>query len=252
MKRAAFAAAALCLAKGAWAQHLGSFDDEGASIYTAECVECHGNSGDLVPGVDLARGRFSRPLTDNELAAIIMNGIPDTPMGPAALDEEEIEELVAFLRDNARPRDEPQLEGDAMRGQALFEGKGECLDCHRIDGRGSRVGPDLSRIGRQRRAGDLLTSLLDPKAEVQASNRFYRVVTSTGEEVTGRLLNHDTFTVQLLDLDERLRSFRKADLREQGFADTPMPSYRDELSEQELADLVSYLASRRKSEREFD
>jgi hypothetical protein len=45
--------------------------------------------------------------------------------------------------------------------------------------------------------------------------------------------------VQLLDLDERLRSFRKADLREQGFQDTPMPPYRDMLIEQEIADLVA-------------
>ena len=87
--------------------------------------------------------------------------------------------------------------------------------------------------------------LLEPQAEVEASNRFYRVVTNAGDEVRGRLLNHDTFTVQLLDLDERLRSFRKAELREHGFEDTPMPSYRDKLSEQEIADLVSYLASRR-------
>ena len=66
---------------------------------------------------------------------------------------------------------------------------------------------------------------------MQPNNRFYRVVTKAGEEVTGRLLNHDTYTVQLLDLDERLRSFRRADLREHGFDETPMPSYRRELSD---------------------
>src|SRR5690606_17593958 len=148
-----------------------------------------------------------------------------------------------FLRDNARPREEPRLAGDAARGKALFEGKGKCTDCHRIDGSGSRIGPDLSRIGRFRRAGDLMTSLLDPASDVLPHNRFYRVVTSSGEEVTGRLLNHDSFAVQLLDLDERLRSFRKDDLLEQSFVDTLMPSYRDKLSEQEIADLVAYLAS---------
>ena len=127
----------------------------------------------------------------------------------------------------------------------LFEGKGECTSCHRIDGVGSRVGPDLSRIGRQRRPGELMAALLEPQAEVQPGNRFYRVVTNAGEEVSGRLLNHDTFTVQLLDRDERLRSFRKAELREHGFTSTPMSSYRDKFSEQELADIVSYLVSRR-------
>jgi mono/diheme cytochrome c family protein len=51
--------------------------------------------------------------------------------------------------------------------------------------------------------------------------------------------------VQLLDTDERLRSFRIADLREHGFAETPMPSARRKLSTQEIADVVSYLTSLR-------
>ena len=231
------------IATPAFAQH-SSGDEDGASVYASACVECHGENGNLIAGIDLKRGQFRRPFTDNELASLILNGIPNTTMVPADLDEEQIEQVVVFLRDNARPREEPKLAGDSPRGKVLFEGKGECMDCHRIDGVGSRVGPDLSRIGQQRRAGDLMASLLDPKTEVQANNRFYRVVTNAGEEVTGRLLNHDTYTVQLLDLDERLRSFDKADLREQSFEDSPMPSYRDELSEQEIADLVSYLASR--------
>jgi putative heme-binding domain-containing protein len=232
----------------AFAQHAGSADDEdGASVYASACVECHGENGNLIAGIDLGRGQFRRPFTDNELASLIMNGIPGTTMVASELDEEQIESVVTFLRDNARPREEPRLAGDAVRGEALFEGKGECLDCHRIDGVGSRVGPDLSRIGRVRRAGDLMRSLLDPAAEVQPNNRFYRVVTNAGEEVTGRLLNHDTFTVLLIDLDERLRRFDKADLREQGFEGSPMPSYRDTLSEQEIADLVSYLGAQRGS-----
>lgn len=235
---------AACTAGIASAQHA-SADEDGASVYAAACAECHGENGNRIAGIDLGRGQFRRPLTDNELASLIVNGIPNTAMVPSDLDEEQIEQVVVFLRDNARPREEPKLAGDAARGKALFEGKGECRDCHRIDGVGSRVGPDLSGIGRQRRAGDLMASLLDPKTEVQANNRFYRVVTNAGEEVTGRLLNHDTYTVQLLDLDERLRSFDKADLREQSFEDSLMPSYRNELSEQELADIVSYLGSRR-------
>lgn len=226
------------------AQHVFETEDP-LSIYESACAACHGESGDAIEGIDLGRGVFRRPLSDRELADIIMHGIPGTEMGPADLDEDEIEELVLFLRDNARPHDEPRLAGDAERGKALFEGKGECTNCHRIDGRGGRIGPDLSRIGRFRRAGHLMTSILDPALEVQPHNRFYRVVTRSGEERKGRLLNHDSFTVQLLDLDERLRSFEKADLVEHGFIDTLMPSYRDKLTEQEIADLVAYLASRR-------
>ena len=61
--------------------------------------------------------------------------------------------------------------------------------------------------------------------------------------MTGRLLNHDTFTVQILDSKEQLRSFVKTDLKEHGFAPTPMPSYKGQLDSQETADVVSYLVS---------
>ena len=68
-------------------------------------------------------------------------------------------------------------------------------------------------------------------------------MTRDGTAVTGRLLSHDTFTVQLLDTKEQLRSFAKSDLREHGFADSPMPSFRNTLTPQEIADVVSYLVS---------
>jgi hypothetical protein len=85
--------------------------------------------------------------------------------------------------------------------------------------------------------------LLDPAGVVQPTGRSYSVTLASGEVVTGRLLNHDTFTVQLIDTSERLRSFVKEDLRAHGFAETPMPAYGDEFSPDQIADLVSYLAS---------
>jgi putative heme-binding domain-containing protein len=135
--------------------------------------------------------------------------------------------------------------GDARRGRELFDGKGQCRDCHAVRGVGSRVGPDLTSIGLLRRAGELERSLLDPGAEVQPENRFYKVTPKSGEPVTGRLLNRDSFTVQLMDTNERLRSFRLADLRDHGFDATPMPAGGGELSPQEIADVVSYLSSLR-------
>jgi hypothetical protein len=82
-----------------------------------------------------------------------------------------------------------------------------------------------------------------PAAEVLPSGRFYRVVTKDGATVTGRLLNIDTFTVQMMDTKEQLRSFTKTNLKEFGFIPTPMPSFKGRLSSQELADVVSYLVS---------
>jgi putative heme-binding domain-containing protein len=231
----------------ATAQHATAFDvEDGADAYQNSCVSCHGPDGDQVAGIDLGHGRFRRPLTDAELAGIIMNGIPDTPMPPTpGMSGAQALRIVAYLRSRAASSREVAAGGDAGRGRTIFEGKGRCLDCHRVDGRGSRLGPDLSCIGELRQAAELMQSLLDPAAEVQPTNRFYTVTTVDGERVTGRLLNHDTFTVQLIDSHERLRSFVKAKLRNYGFSDPSMPSYRDTLGAAEVADVVSYLTSLR-------
>ena len=243
-------ASLLLLAAGAAgplvAQHATAFDvEDGRRVYQASCANCHGPDGNLIAGIDFGRGVYRRAFADAELAALIVAGIPNTPMLPnPSMSLEQASRVVDYLRSMSAGR-ETAADGDARRGQALFEGKGECRDCHAVRGEGSRVGPDLSRIGLVRRAGELERALLDPLAEVQPENRFYSVTPKNGQPVVGRLLNRDTFTVQLIDRDERLRSFQIAELREHGFEDTPMPSARDKLSMQEIADVVSYLSSLR-------
>lgn len=242
--------ATLLLASGigapATAQHATAFDvQDGRRVYEGLCAACHGPDGNLIMGIDFSRGVFRRTFSDDELAATIMAGIPNTPMPPnPTMRREEALRVVDYLRSMSAGRD-TKADGDARRGRTLFEGKGECTDCHAVQGVGSRVGPDLTRIGALRRAGELERSLLDPKAEVQPENRFYKVTPKGGKPVVGRLLNRDTYTVQLIDLDERLRSFRIADLAAHDFDETPMPSAREKLSTQEIADVVSYLSSLR-------
>jgi hypothetical protein len=78
------------------------------------------------------------------------------------------------------------------------------------------------------------------------ANRPVRAVTVDGKVITGRRLNEDTYTVQLIDEQERLLSLSKANLREfTVLKSTPMPSYKDKFSSQELADLEAYLLSLR-------
>ncbi len=229
------------------AQHETAFDiEDGARAFAQSCANCHGPDGDLIAGIDLGRGLYRRPLSDAEIADIIVNGIPDTPMPPTPrMNEQQAYRIVAYLRSLEIAPAAVADSGNAARGKLIFEGKGACMDCHRVNGQGSRVGPDLSSIGLLRRAAELEQSLLEPAAEVQPSNRFYSVTPAGSEAITGRLLNHDTFTVQLFDTDERLRSFVKADLLDHGFIDTPMPSFQDELGAQEIADVVAWLVSLR-------
>lgn len=217
---------------------------DGGRVFQNTCSNCHGPDGNEIPGIDLGRGRFRRPMTDRDLIQIIRTGIPGTPMPATNLSDEQAAHVVAYLRSVAAATPTSSAAGNSARGKAVFDGKGACASCHRVNGLGSRLGPDLSDIGQQRRSVDLERSLVDPDAEVLGTNRFYHATTKDGVTTTGRLLNLDTFTIQMIDSKERLRSFIKADLKGHGFADTSgMPSYKSTLSAQELADVVSYLAS---------
>jgi mono/diheme cytochrome c family protein len=89
-------------------------------------------------------------------------------------------------------------------------------------------------------------ALIDPNAEIAAQYRMYQVVLAKGNATArGTLLNQDTFSVQMRDTDERLMSYWKQDLKEWGFLPSPMPSYKDKLTPQEIADVVSYIVSLR-------
>lgn len=218
--------------------------ENGGRLFIATCATCHGPDGDAVPVVDLGRGKFRSPYTDADLVRIIRTGIPNTGMPPNNISEVNAGNIVAYLRSVAADTRSVSAPGNPERGQAVFEGKGACGRCHRIKGTGGRMGPDLSEIGGQRRVAELERSIVEPNAEVVPNQRAFRIVTREGVTVEGRLLNHDRFTVQMLDSKEQLRSFQKANLREYDFVNTsPMPSYRDTLSTEELADVVSYLVS---------
>ena len=54
--------------------------ENGARLYSASCATCHGPRGDAVRGVTLFGGSFRRATTDDEVARIILGGIPGTSL----------------------------------------------------------------------------------------------------------------------------------------------------------------------------
>ncbi len=220
---------------------------DGGRAYSERCATCHGPNGDLVPNIDFSRGQFRRPMTDADLVRIIRQGIPNTPMPAINVTEAQAGQIVAYLRSLAAGKSTAVLLGDAARGKTVFDAKGNCKSCHSVAGVGARKAPDLANVGAARRAPELERALLDPQADVQPNNRYYRVVLQDGTTVTGRLLGYDTFHIRMLDSREELRSFAKSDLKSHGFIESPMPSYKNTLTPQEIADLVSYLSTLRTS-----
>jgi putative heme-binding domain-containing protein len=219
--------------------------DDGRRLFVANCALCHGPEGDSVPGVELGRGKFRAAANDEGVKDIIRKGIPGTAMPPHTFTDFQIGTIVAYLHFlAASSSDSAASGGNPSNGKAIFQGKGGCTGCHRVNGAGSRLGPELTDIGTVRRAAELKTSILEPDAEVLPQNRFYQVTLKDGTKVTGRLLNQDAFTIQLLDSREHLVSYSKSDLQAWAFAPaSPMPSFKNKLSPAEITDLVSYLVS---------
>ena len=139
-------------------------------------------------------------------------------------------------------------EGDAAAGRALFESN-KCLDCHRVGPNGSRFGPDLSDIGARRPPELLGRAIVAPDEQVLPEHRSARVITRDGATVVGRLLNQDSFSVQVITATEQLVSYDKSNVREVTILQKGlMPSYEGTLSAQQLANIVAYLASLKRDE----
>jgi len=242
----AVAAALLAASVAAAAQqkYLPAEVEAGGRLYTSNCTGCHGPEGDGVGGINFSQGKFRRAATDDDLLRIIARGIPGTPMAPSGMSESQIGQIVGYLRSMTAAADTPTANGDVARGKAIVEGKGQCLTCHAVGVNGLHAGPALTDIGAQRRAVDLMRSLVEPNAEIRPENRTVRVLMKDGRTLTGRFLNQDTFSLQLIDASDKLMSLDKAQIRESTFlTSSPMPSFKDKLSAQELADVVTYLAS---------
>jgi putative heme-binding domain-containing protein len=216
----------------------------GANLYAKHCSQCHGATGDSVGTVDLRSGKFKNASSEQQLTNLVRSGIPGTGMPGFKFDNAELVGIVAYLR-NMNTFDAAAVPvGDAARGRAVFEGKGGCRTCHRVDGRGAGMAPDLADISTIRTAADLQASILDPSSAMVPINRPVRAVTRDGRTINGRRLNEDTFTVQLMDEKGVLVSLVKADLREYTvLMQSPMPAYNGKLTSGDVADLVAYLLS---------
>jgi putative heme-binding domain-containing protein len=228
--------------------HPGQYSQEdiaaGNRVYNAQCNQCHGRDGDQISGVDLRRGVFRSASTDEDLARVITNGTA-AGMPPFRLQLSELTGIVAFIRAHFDTTASVRV-GDAARGRAIFEGKGMCSTCHRVNGRGPRVAPDLSDIGVARAPAALERSIREPSSALMPIHRPVTIVMKDRTIIHGRRLNEDTLTVQVIDEKERLLSIAKRDIEVLDVsAKASMPAFADRLTADEIADTVAYLLTLR-------
>ncbi len=216
----------------------------GLRIYTQQCALCHGPQGDLVDGIDLRRGIFRTVQSDADLTAVITSGAAEGRMPAFDFNAGDLSAITAYIRAGFDPEGVAVRVGDPVRGQAIFEGKGNCSSCHRVNGVGQRTAPDLSDVGLRRTPANLQLNLVDPATALLPINRPVRLVTTNEEVITGRRLNEDTYSVQLIDSNGQLRSLLKENLTSYTVSEQPSKPPTT-LNSDEVADVVAYLLNLR-------
>lgn len=228
--------------------------EEGAFLFRSNCSLCHGlGARGGSRGPDLTRAAWNHGASDAEIFHNILDGIPGTLMPANDLTDLEAWEMVAYLRSVTQTAAK-QVPGDRLAGEALFQGDGNCWLCHMVNGKGGRVGPDLSRVGARRSPEFLAEKIRNPNKHLAPSQmepgkewpydaEAVTVTTQDGKTFRGALRNEDTFSIQIMDLQDDLHSFLKKDVSEVTHeGKSLMPRY-DEgmLSNSQLRDLVAYL-----------
>jgi cytochrome c oxidase cbb3-type subunit III len=219
--------------------------EAGRVMFRMACAGCHGlHAKGGRGGPDLTRGSFRGGDTDADLYRVIAGGVPGTEMPSFRdnMDTEMLWRLVAYVR-TLPPSGSAKVDGDRAAGEQLFWGKGNCGQCHRVGTRGSSIGPDLSRSGRQRSVAYLRESVIAPDADITDGYATIVVVTRDGKKIEGVSKGLDNFSARLLDLSGKFHSYMKDQVtsvtREER---SLMPSYSRVFTARELNDLVAYLA----------
>ncbi|MDE2784483.1 MAG: c-type cytochrome [Gemmatimonadota bacterium] len=229
------------------------------NLFRAHCGRCHGVQGLGGEGPELARLVLPRVADQGQLERVIRSGISGTGMPGAStsvLDDDAVSLVAAYVRwmGAQTTADGAEVTGDASRGHDLFWEAGDCASCHIVDGRGTAVGPELTRIGLRRGADYLREALSAPAAKLPvarsgARSGFFeylpvRIVTHGGDIYNGMRMNEDAFTIQLMTVSGAFVSLRKGEIAEMerrtGHSFMPVA---ENLGEDDVEDLVAYLTT---------
>lgn len=216
----------------------------GKGLYLLSCSGCHGPNGEGGRGPNLLTGRQMRRMDHQRLFDTIRSGLPGTDMPPLALPDDQTWRVVAFVRSLTAPAADTPVPGDPKAGEALFFGKGGCVNCHMIRGKGGYLGPDLSNAGLLNYAAQLQKGLLEPNIQIAAGFDPVRVTLRDGGILEGVAKNYTNYWLQLSDKQGRLHALKAADLKQVVFLKkTWMPDdYEKRLSREEIDNILAYLS----------
>jgi putative heme-binding domain-containing protein len=217
---------------------------DGMALYRSRCADCHGMDASGYRGPDLM-AVMGGGAPDERLFQTIRKGVPGTEMPSSNMRDNEIFQVLAYLHNMGAvaPSDTPA--GNVAHGSELFTA--QCATCHRVAGKGGRIGPDLTRVGAARSRAALVREIRAPNEVLAPNYETVTLVMKDGQRVRGTKKNEDTFSIQIMDQKERIQGYLKSDLQEVIYEkNSLMPAYGPErLIDGDLNDLVGYLSTLR-------
>lgn len=140
------------------------------------------------------------------------------------------------------------MRGDAKAGTAIFAKKGECAKCHKINGQGKEVGPDLSEIGSKLSRDAFYVAILDPSAGISHNYESYSVLTEEGQIIAGILVSETDDQVVLKDAGAIVHTIPRDNIDGMKKQKTSlMPSdLQKNLTTEDLVNVVEYLTTLKK------
>lgn len=227
----------------------------GQTRFVGQCGFCHGkDAAGGESGPDLTRSALvAEDVRGDKLAPLIRQGRPDKGMPGSNLSDSDIAAIVAFIHDaktraetlggGRRSVDVEDLQtGNLEAGRRFFNGAGGCAKCH------SLTSGDFAKIGNRYQGLALLHRLLYPGSGRDAGPAPARptatVRTRDGQVVTGKVVQHDEFTISLIDSDGWTRSWPTKQVRVD--LDNPLQAHVEQLSkysDKDMHDVFAYLQS---------
>ena len=162
-----------------------------------------------------------------------------------------VQKLLAEYK-AALPKDDKYAEysavlfgGDAKNGRKLVyeQGVGQCIICHKVEGKGGIVAPDLSNVASLERVNSryLLESIIEPSAYVVPGFGNISIELKDGSTVVGSLLKEDKNSLVLKLADASEKVIKLADVKSKTPPISSMPPMGAILKKHEIRDIIAYL-----------
>lgn len=214
----------------------------GGALFGARCATCHGADAQGIVAPDLTI-LWAEGVEDYRVFQVVREGVAGSIMPSSSAPDNELWAIVAYLRSISTVPLESVVDADIARGESLFNST--CSTCHRVNGQGGSMGPDLSRIAAIRSKDLLASAIRDPSALIASRYKPITLTLIDGTQISGTLKSEDAFSIQIMDSEQQLRGYRVSELREiSRGTESAMPEFgANVLSENDLNNILGYLVN---------